>query len=666
MSMLDRLREALGQRQAGTNVDPFDAFRLEHGSSALSPFVVWNLGGAGELQTLPSFALNEWPTGRPLVYIVSDRAPEVLEGLARAVTAHDHEEARSTGGGWGTFGEEWALEGAWSQHRFLNEEESAVLAAIGSYPFHTVIARKDWHATSTLSRLRWAGLVLVVFLHVDNEIAWRRVLTPAKVLVDVLLCTRRGAADRSLMPEAGSLWRALCEVPADERPRAFCCDTEVFTPPRHWVRQGRGDGVYGRPQRSKPSWAPLEPQASRGHLSPPWSREQPVEAPQRARVMVSVGPTTERLLLAEQELSAMSQGQLSLLFAGRSGSIRFALADGTARWGPYQPVQLTLNEIVEWWRRIGDSMGTSLEAVDRATKVLSAALDLIKSDVAEVRAGLGLVARSLKDLGDTFESLLATLSEREPLTRAAPRHEQGASPARIALSEAATALAVALQTARAEIRRQRNVRRENHRAAWAAYAEFGIACRKAGLTRRKHSLQQELPASVAPAEVLHRLLEGTHWRDVSRPTRPLFDEVRRLAPAGMAILCNGSHRTLQEVARSLRRERKRRAPDESSMLSPDDLRSLAALRQRVIECAMAALEELRAPLGSAQLRLERVVREHTPALDEAISGLIAGCEALVPGAAMSGLRDAKAISSEVLAAIQEAEARIDTLAHRCE
>jgi hypothetical protein len=268
ISTLDRLREALGQRQAGTNVDPFDAFRLEHGSSALSPFVVCNLGGAGELQTLQSFALDEWPTGCPLVYIVSDRAPQVLEGLARAVTAHDRDQARSTGGGWGTFGEEWAFEGAWSQHRFLNEGESAVLAATGSYPFHTVIARENWHATSTLSRLPWAGLVLVVFLHVDNEIAWRRVLTPAGVLVDVLLCTRRGAADGSLMPDAGSLWRALSEVPADERPRAFCCDTEVFTPPRHWARRGGGDGVYGRPQRSLPSWAPVETRERRGHVSP--------------------------------------------------------------------------------------------------------------------------------------------------------------------------------------------------------------------------------------------------------------------------------------------------------------------------------------------------------------------------------------------------------------
>ncbi len=369
-------------------------------------------------------------------------------------------------------------------------------------------------------------------------------------------------------------------------------------------------------------------------------------------------------MLAEQELSAMSQGQLSLLLARRSGSIRSALADGTARWGPYQPDLVTLKEIVDWWRRIGDSIGTSLDAIDHATKVLSAALDLIKSDVAEVRAGLGLVERSLKDLGDTFESLLATLSEREPLTRAAPRHEQGASPARIALSEAATALAVALQTARATIRRQRNVRRENHRAAWAPYAEFAVACRKASLTRRKFSLQQELLASVPPDEVLRRLLEGAHWRNTSRSMRSLFDEVRRLAPAGLAILCDGSDRTLQEVARSLRRERKRRAPDESSMLSTDDLQDLAALRQRVVESAMAALEELRAPLGSAQLRLERVVREHTPALDEAISSLVAGCKALVPGAAMSGLRDAKAISSEVLAAIRESETRRDALVHR--
>jgi hypothetical protein len=94
-----------------------------------------------------------------------------------------------------------------------------------------------------------------VYLHVDNRIAWAEVLSRLERRADMLVSTCRGTSYLSLEPSAGAeatLWADLHRLAPRLLPPIWCCDAQIFSPPRGWdVRRAAGEyaspGVALRP-----------------------------------------------------------------------------------------------------------------------------------------------------------------------------------------------------------------------------------------------------------------------------------------------------------------------------------------------------------------------------------------------------------------------------------
>ncbi len=267
----DRLRVLLGPAKRSEGENPFERFAEEtrtHGA----PRVVWNLGGAADTSMLLTRVLPDaqrvWcdvPV-RPVIYIVSDRDQRVFAGLCAALVGGDV----PTPYEFGHFANEWRFSrSGWAQFSFLPPQEAEGLAATRTYPSGTRIANATIHATVATSEMLEDARVIVVYLHVDHEVAWSRILSPASCRVDALMSTRRGTNFEELMPSAGdraALWRLIVQGKPDLRPQLWCCDSEVFIPPTSWDVLRRG-GSYGDPGIAVPPWArDMQRTTSRGSL----------------------------------------------------------------------------------------------------------------------------------------------------------------------------------------------------------------------------------------------------------------------------------------------------------------------------------------------------------------------------------------------------------------
>ncbi len=271
--MIVALRRLLGAPQLGKGTDPFDWF-LGLKRDGGEPLVVWNLGGAADAVNWPLAVRNalagvrapdaraavelthaHWPT-TPVVYVVSDRSSDVLRGLRHRL-AGDADTMSGSFGHWSSrfrFGVS-----GWRQYAFLPTADAARLAATPERPSGHRIASASVQATVVGSVLADGPPLLVVYLHVDHGIAWNDILARTDCRVDILVSTCRGTAYRSLDPSAGvdaTLWAALTRAPPRLFPAIWCCDSEVFTPPRGWdVR--RESGEYATPGVAipPPGWA---------------------------------------------------------------------------------------------------------------------------------------------------------------------------------------------------------------------------------------------------------------------------------------------------------------------------------------------------------------------------------------------------------------------------
>ncbi len=677
--MLQRLREILGPKEGGTQADVFDNFLREQRGAAAVPFIVWNLGGAGELVALERSALSRarddgtyW--GQPLIYVVSDRATQVLEGLRGALEHGRYVELGGFGERvvpWGGFHRDWSFESAWGRHRLLPADEAVVLATERMGPTGHVIADADWHATSALARMPFAGLTLVVFLHLDNEIAWRRVLARAGVRVDLLMSTRRGTEFGSLSPTAGeraTLWDALLKVPEPSRPQAFCTDDSVFVPPIGWANGG--EGPYGAPAYHVPPWARG---VSRGDSSQGEGLEALRARAGRARVRgervaapvtVAVQLRVEQLARAEEEVAVFTAGKLGVCGSGARGAIRVELSHGSVSWGPFDPARLTVGAILEWWACVGGVLVDAIDASGCAASRLRQALLPLRSELGGATRTLDAVDAARRRLGGSREDLLASLGSRpEPLPTLLRSVSDPVAPEGAALATACAALEAAVTAACGTLRLRRAARLDSARASWAPYAAFGTACQRAGLTGAKSALLRELPATTPPQEVARRLLDGGAASSLAEgPTAAQLEQVRASAVAGLAVVCDGSSGTIHEAARRLRDGRRWRGHPDVASMPAAEVRNLAVLREDVASRALAALERARGLLDALPERVDRALREHAPALDAAMGAIAAGCAKLVPGAELSGAGGASSLTSGLTAEAYDAQRRRNDLA----
>jgi hypothetical protein len=266
------LRRLLGTPRLEQGTDPFDWF-LGLKSEGGDPLVVWNLGGAADAVNWPVAVQNalacvgapdartavglshdRWRT-TPILYVVSDRSSAVLRGLEHRLSGDEETMSRAFGHWSRRF--RFGVSG-WRQYAFLSAVDAARLAATPEPPTGHRIASASTQATVVGSELTDGPPLLVVYLHVDNGIAWNDILAPTDCRVDILISTCRGTSYRSLEPSAGAaatLWADLTRAPARLLPAIWCCDLEVFTPPRDWdVRLE--SGKYASPGVAIPPQGP--------------------------------------------------------------------------------------------------------------------------------------------------------------------------------------------------------------------------------------------------------------------------------------------------------------------------------------------------------------------------------------------------------------------------
>lgn len=258
-ALIAALGRRLGKPQRGDGGDPFDGLlNLTRGRG--DPLVVWNLGGAADAEHWPRAVQNAlavlrgadgplahagWPT-TPIVYIVSDSATEVLRGLQHRLQGDTKEMA----GEFGHWSGRFRIDGSrWRQYGFPDATDPCWTTPRATGPRRNRTASPSTFATVVGGALRDGPPLLIVYLHVDHELAWRHLLLPTGAPIDILVSTCRGTSYRSLEPSAGeeaTLWRELMRAPRRPLPRVWCCDPEIFRPPRDWISMRAGGG-YGDP-----------------------------------------------------------------------------------------------------------------------------------------------------------------------------------------------------------------------------------------------------------------------------------------------------------------------------------------------------------------------------------------------------------------------------------
>ena len=256
--LMEALQRLLGAPRRGRGTDPFDWFLRSclRRAPTTRPLVVWNLGGAADAE--------HWPRA-------------VQSALA---CARDAGSRWPHGPGWdvdwpttpivyGEFGH-WTRRfrfdvSGWRQYAFLDATDARRLARTPELPIGNRIASAAVQATVVGSLLVNGPPLLVVYLHVDNRIAWAEVLSRLERRADMLISTCRGTSCLSLEPSAGeeaTLWADLHRLAPRLLPPIWCCDAQIFSPPRGWdVR--RAPGEYASPGVAlRPLHWPSEPRVT--------------------------------------------------------------------------------------------------------------------------------------------------------------------------------------------------------------------------------------------------------------------------------------------------------------------------------------------------------------------------------------------------------------------
>lgn len=240
----EELRACEAFAQGKTPGNPLDSLRARCAQSRAAPFVVWNLGGAQDFTPITSLLTRASPGvdleagARPLLYVVSDVAQQIIVGLDDALRGR-----YSLRPQWAKFDQrvDFAPDQlrrfqALSDQELREARRAGRGGAHGPHPrIHVSVLHAEPDGRPTT----------VLYLHMSNLLAWHKVVRHLKG-VDVLYSTRRGCRREDLQPGSGKVWNAIAEAPEAHRPKVWSVDEELFTPPEtgRLIRRSRG---YGKP-----------------------------------------------------------------------------------------------------------------------------------------------------------------------------------------------------------------------------------------------------------------------------------------------------------------------------------------------------------------------------------------------------------------------------------